>query len=198
MRSPLLIAILPLCAACALFSSRSGTRQEAEPAGMVAAALAFFSARNEGTLRVDPRPLRAGANPTGVLARDFAADGIAVARARRRFLRERGIAETNAAADMRCAFSRGLPPTDSLLRLEPDSIKAQRATCRQDPIHTTFAFTRAELLGDEKASRFGTGAVRLRVYRLTTWSFELWDLFLAPRSGAWTVVDSRRLVGVAS
>jgi hypothetical protein len=186
-----------LCTACAVAARPGQTRPQPE-AGTIAAALAHFSARNEGVLRVDPRPLRGDASLTGVHNRDFARDGTAVARARQRFLREHGIAETDAAADMRCVFSRGVPPTESDLHLEPDSIRVQRATCLRDPVHTTFAFTRAELLGGDQAIRFGAGAVRIRAYRLTTWSFELWDLYLAPNSGAWNVVDSRRLVGVAS
>lgn len=202
MRSRSTLAVLGMLAlggACApTHGAAAGGMVTQEPPGLLTPALAFFTPRNEGTVRVDPRPLRPDASLTGVHARDFAADGIAVARARRRFLREHGIAETDAAADMRCVFSRGLPRSDSVSNPVPDSIKAPRAACLRVPVYTTFVFSRAEPSEGDQAVRYGTGAVRLRAYRLTTWSFEVWDLYLQPGSAGWRVADSRRLTGVAS
>ena len=195
--APSLLA-LALCAACGTAKGPSGARRNPEIAEVIAAALGHFAARNEGAVRVDPRPLRMDASLTGVHDSDFATDGTAVALSRSRFLRERGIDETDAVAEMRCVFSRGVQLPDSVLRLEPDSIRERRARCLQAAVHTTFAFTRAEGLQGEQAARFGGGAVHLRAYRLTSWSFEVWDLYLQPRSAGWMVADSRRLAGVAS
>jgi hypothetical protein len=197
-----ILGMLALYAGCApvgaVESPRGTGRASPEPVGLLAPALAFFAARNDGIMRVDPRPLRTDAKLTGVFARDFDVDGTAVARVRRRFLREHGIPEADAAADMRCVFSRGMPRSDSISNPAPDSLKAQRAACLLVGPYTTFVFTRAEIPEGEQAVRFGTGAVRLLAYRLTTWSFEVWILYLQPSAGSWRVADSRRVVAVAS
>jgi hypothetical protein len=161
---------------------------------VVAAALGHFAGRTEGVLLVDPRPLRPGASLQGIRERDIDAADEGVVRARTRFLEGRGIRTTDAAADMRCAFSRGVPPPDSLLRLEPDSLRSHRQACLARGVYTSYAFGRARPAGTPTSS----GAVRVRAFRITTWSYEVWDLDLRPAARGFEVTGARRLGGVAS
>ena len=169
-------------------------RPQAGDSAVVAAALGFFAARTEGVLQVEPRPLRANASLQGIAPRDLDAADAGLVEARRAFLARRGIRATDAAADMRCAFSRGVPPPDSLLRLEPDSIRSQRQACLARGPYTTYAFGRAQPAGTPGSPRTS----RMRVYRITTWSFEVWDVDLRPTSRGFEAVGARRLGGVAS
>jgi hypothetical protein len=169
------------------------TRPQADDSAAVAAALGFFVARTEGVLQVEPRPLRANASLQGIAQRDLDTDE-GLIQARTVFLTRRGIRATDAAADMRCAFSRGVLPPDSLLRLEPDSIRSHRQACLARGLYTTYAFGRAQPAGTPGSLR----TLRMRVYRITTWSFEVWDVDLRPNERGYDVIGARRLGGVAS
>jgi hypothetical protein len=162
--------------------------------GVVAAALGFFAGRTEGVLQVEPRPLRPDASLQGVRQRDLDGADVGVVHGRTAYLARRGIRTTDAAADMRCAFSRGVQPPDSLLRLEPDSIRFHRQACLARGVYTTYAFGMAR----PASASVPAATLRVRVYRITTWSFEVWDIDLRSKRRGFEVIGARRLGGVAS
>jgi hypothetical protein len=164
---------------------------------MVAAALEFFAGRQEGVVRLDPRPLRPDASLQGIRTRDLDATDASVVRARAAFARSRGIATTDAAEDMTCAFVRGVPPTDSMLQLEPDSIRTRRRSCLARGLYTTYVFGVARPAPALPSGDAAPGVV-LRAFRLTTSGFEVWDLELRPKEGGYQVAGARRLGGVSS
>lgn len=185
-----LIGLLAGCAA-AYHSAQPGDSD------LLAAALQFFARRDAGAIRMDPRPLRPDARLQGITTRDLAVTDESVVRARTEFARSRGIATTDAAADMSCAFARGVPPPDSMLRLEPDSIRTRRQACLARGLYTTYVFGVARPA--RAPSSDGTPRVVLRAVRMTTSGFDVWDLEMRPNErGGYEVAGARRLGGVSS
>jgi hypothetical protein len=196
---PIVMVTVATLAGCAgthrtVVSPSGADGRQGSDSAVVAAALGYFAGRTEGVLLVDPRPLRPDASLQGIRERDLDSADEGVVRARTRFLEGRGIRTTDAAADMRCAFSRGVPPPDSLLRLEPDSIRSRREACLARGVYTTYAFGHAQPAGTPASP----GAVRVRAFRITTWSYEVWDVDLRPAPRGFEVIGTRRLGGVAS
>lgn len=83
-----------------------------------------------------------------------------------------------------------------MLRLEPDSIRTRRQACLARGLYTTYVFgvaRPASAPSSDEAPR-----VVLRVFRMTTWGFEVWDLELRPHERRYEVAAARRLGGVSS
>jgi hypothetical protein len=151
-------------------------------------------------LRVEPRPLRSDARLQGVTARDLDNSAKRVSRGRTAFLRARTASPVgNADEDMRCVFSRGVPVDNSARARESAEVRAGREACVARGPFTTYVLGLTHTRRGETSKDIGdAGKVMVRTFRLTAWSFELWDVDCGPRSGGFDVVARRRLGGAAS
>jgi hypothetical protein len=157
---------------------------------VVAAVLGHLAAGSEGPLLVDPRALRddadlSGPDPTD-LSRDSAALDVTM-----RVAVQLGLPTTDAVKDMRCAFVRGAVPPPEVLAAEPEEFRRIREACLQRGLYTTVA------LGTPRWPVEGAWVVR--VVRMTTSSYSVWDIPVRNTSpGEWQVLEPRRLFGVMS
>lgn len=157
---------------------------------VLAAVLDHFGRSAEGPLLVDTRPLRDGADLTGLDRTDLSADS-AASGVTRRVAVQRGLQITDAVNDMRCAFVRGATPPPEVLAAEPEEFRRTREACLQRGLYTTV------VLGTPRMPEQGAWVVR--AVRMTTSSYSVWDVPVRPSTpGVWEVLEPRRLFGVMS
>jgi hypothetical protein len=198
-RAILILSVLSLIACVEASAPLSPGAQEnpTRSAPFLATALDHFARGAEGPLRFDPRPLRPDADPGGIRAESVDAGDGAASRFRTRVARERGIALTDAVRDKRCAFVHGLGVPEHILRTLPDSVLRRREDCLRRGFFTTVILGVPEPVRNEEA-QLHPGAWKIRAFRMTTSSFESWDLYLGSQGGGWTVLGTKRIFGIQS
>lgn len=168
------------------------------------AAVDYFAGKAEAPVRVDPRPLRAGALLHSVAASDLLLTDRETIRLRTAALAARGIPPADATADWRCVFATGLRPPpgqgtdpiwEQIRRAEPDSLRERRDACRAGGEYVSLAFGPPQA-GTQPAH---PGRWRIRAMRMMLHGWEVVDLFLEPNArGRWEVVSVQERVGAFS
>lgn len=154
------------------------------PERLFASAVAHLASDARDRLLVDPRPLRPGGDLHRLDEADILHDAAEAIRLRERVLKARGIATTDAAADRRCTFSRGVgvPPERAPT---VDSIADRLARCRAREPYTTliFGLPVAAVAEPDAPATWHVEAVVV-----TPAGYQIWDLFLQPGAeGSWHV-----------
>lgn len=128
-------------------------------------------------LRVDPRPMRAGADPSQPLQRDQLADiGAAVVAARTGILLRLGVAQANTIEDSECAFVRAYPPPPGVGLSGPADLAPRR--CREVPNFSSVMFS----LPRHGCDRYPAAGEcwTIRAMEVTPNSFLVFDLLARP------------------
>jgi hypothetical protein len=188
-----LIALAAL-ASCVTAAGPAAMERPDESAAFFSAALDHLAQDARGQVRVDPRPLRPGADLRRIRAEDLDPAATAVIRVRSDVLARRGIAVADAAADQRCTFSEGVeaPPG----RVLPDSVRREAAECAARPAYTTFVLGTPER---STGNGYPPGTWRVGVHAMQKSGFAVWDLYLHPTTGSgWEVVAAERRFGMSS
>lgn len=154
--------------------------------------LDHFHQSSMGVLRVDPRPLRPGADLASVGEDDLLPDQEERVRALRSVLATREILATDAVRDMGCVFSAGVPrPSGSAA--DTSGSRAQ-AGCGARA-YTTLVFSAPEAAQDATT---GNAVARIRAVRMTLSSISLWSVELRSEPGGWRIHHIAREFGISS
>lgn len=138
-------------------------------------------------LRVDGRPIRAGADVIGIEAADLEP----ASAGRAQVLQRLGVARADVIADNGCLFAQGLPLAPGA-PAAPDSVLERRRRCRALPPFVSAAIGAPRRTGT-------SGEVVVTVVELTTSRYTARDFVLrAGADGRWEVVARRGVVNVWS
>lgn len=144
----------------------------------------------EGVLRVDPRPLRSGADLTSVEAGELSP----APAGRRQVLDRAGVAAADFVQDQRCLFARGLPHPPEVAIPVPDSVAQLQRRCREQP-----PFTSAVVGTPRPVPGGGEHEIVVPVARMTTSRYVVEHFHLrAGASGAVEVVRVESVLDVMS